>query len=115
MLDLIKSIKEIIAIVLPLLASIILLISKVSKNYKLRKFAESILVLEKVISDYMCKAEEFITLSGCDKKEWVKIKVNKFCNENNIKFNETEVDNLIENFIEISKKVNKREKDMVLL
>lgn len=115
MIEIIKEIKEIIAITVPLIAGIIFLIAKVNKNVKLRTLAESILTIEKVINDYIFQAEELVSFSGNDKKEWVKTKVNQYCINNNILYSEEEVSNLIESIIDISKKVNKREKDMIKL
>ena len=115
MLEIIKEISDLLAVVIPLLISLFILIAKLTKNTKLRILSENFIQVEKVIKKYMENAESFINYSGADKKEWVKTKVNQFCIENDMPYNESVVDSTIERFIDLTKTVNKREKDMVKL
>lgn len=115
MLEIIKDISEFLAVVIPLIISLFILIAKLTKNTKLKILSENFIQVEKEIKKCMENAESFISYSGDDKKEWVKTKVNQFCIENDIPYNETIVDSTIERFIDLTKTVNKREKDMVKL
>ena len=115
MLEMLKEIIDIIAVAIPLLISLIIVIAKLSKNTKLKRFSENLIEVEEVIKRFMENAETFINYSGADKKEWVKVKVNQYCIENGIPYNDSIVDSLIEKLIELTKTVNKREKDMVRL
>jgi|SRR5690554_3963702 len=115
MLELLNEIKEILALTIPVIISFIILISKLVKNKKLKKFAENLIEIEKISKGFICKAEDFINFSGKDKKEWVKTKVNQYCIENQINYNENIIDNIIENLLDLSKTVNKREKDRGML
>ncbi|HEY8364061.1 MAG TPA: hypothetical protein VIK84_00695 [Haloplasmataceae bacterium] len=112
MLELIKEIKEILAIIIPVIIGFIVLVSKLTKSTKLKKLAQNLIEVEKITRDYICNAEKFLNYSGQDKKEWVKTKVNQYCIENDIKYEENVIDDIIENLIVLSKTVNKREKDM---
>ena len=56
-------------------------------------------------------AEEYEDYSGEEKKEYVLTKVNQFAIENGMEFNEEDVSKKIEELIELSKIVNKREND----
>src|SRR5690554_2005534 len=115
MIEKVKEIIDIIAVALPLLISLIIVIAKLTKNTKLKKVSENLIEVEEVIKRLMESAESFINYSGSDKKEWVKIKVNQYCIENGIPYRDSIVDSLIEKLIELTKIVNKREKDMVKL
>ena len=84
---------------------------KITKNSKYRKIFENLLILKGLVKNNMYTAEGFLNFSGSDKKEWVKIKVNQYCIEHGIKYDELEVDNSIEEYIELSKTVNKREQE----
>ena len=115
MLEVLKEIIDIIAVALPLVISLIVVIAKLTKNTKLKNVSENLIEVEIVVKRFMESAESFINYSGNDKKEWVKVKVNQYCIENGIPYNDSIVDSLIERFIELTKTVNKREKDMVKL
>ena len=115
MLEKFKEIIDIIAVALPLLISLIIVIAKLTKNVKLKNISENLIEVEIIIRSFMESAESFLNYSGADKKEWVKVKVNQYCIENNIPYKDEVVDSLIEKFISLTKTVNKREKDMVKL
>ena len=112
MLDKIVEFKEWLTIVISLLISFIVILSKLFKNVKLKRVAQNLIEVEKSVKDYICQIEDFSNFAGEDKKEWVKTKVNQFCINKGIEFNEELVDEFIEMFISFSKVVNKREKEM---
>ena len=115
MLDLLIEIKEVLVLLATVLIGFIVLITKLTKNTKLKALAENLISVEKVTKTFICKAEEFMNFTGADKKEWVKTKVNQYCIENNINYEENIIDNIIENLLMLSKTVNKREKDKGIL
>lgn len=112
MLDKIVEIKELLTIVITLAISFIVLLSKLFKNVKLKRVAQNLIEVEKSVREYICQIEDFSNFTGEDKKEWVKTKVNQFCINKGIDFNEELVDEFIEMFISFSKVVNKRDKEM---
>lgn len=111
MLDKIIEAKEIITFIIPLIISFVIVLSRLFKNKKLKKLAQNLLEIEKGVKEYMCQIEDFKNFTGEDKKEWVKTKVNQYCINNGIEYDETLVDEFIETFIKFSKTVNKREKE----
>jgi hypothetical protein len=111
MLEVIKEIREILVVTIPLIIGFLILISKILKSSKLRVVAENYIDVEKVVKDFMSNAENFLNYNGTDKKEWVKTKVNQFCIENGIPYKDDMVNIIIEQFICLTKSVNKREKD----
>ena len=115
MIDILLKIQEVLAIIIPMMIGILVLISKLTKNLKLRKIAENLVKVEKVVFDYVNNAEGFVNYSGNDKKEWVKTKVNQFCITNKITYKDEIIDEIIENYITLSKTVNKRESEKEVL
>lgn len=112
-----ENIKEILAIAVTSLSLVITLltfIAKNSKNIKLRKIANNLLKITNEVNNFVVLAEEFTNYNGNDKKEWVTTKVKEYCITNNIKYNEEDISNAIENAVLISKRVNKRDKDKAL-
>lgn len=115
MLELLIEIKEILGLTVTFIIGFIILITKLTKSSKLKAIAENLISVEKVTKKFICKAEGFVNYSGQDKKEWVKTKVNQFCIENDINYDENIINNIIENLLDLSKTVNKREKDRGIL
>lgn len=111
MIETLKEIIDLIIFLVPLLISLLILSAKLSKNRRLRKYSESIIEIEKIVNKYMVSAEGFSNYSGNDKLEWVKTKVNQFCIENDINYNEEAINEIIERLIILTKKINQREKD----
>ena len=111
MIEKVEEFLDVIALVLPLIIGLIVLIAKLTKSKKLKKVFEDLIDIEKEICELMQYAESFNNYNGNDKKELVKTKVNQFCIENNIKYDDEIVNKIIEQFIILSKTVNKREKE----
>lgn len=111
MLEILKEIREYIAVVFPLIIGILILISKLTKNSKLRRLSENLVQIENVVKEYVCSAEAFLNYSGSDKKEWVKTKVNQFCIQNGIRYDNDTVEAAIEKLIYLSKTVNSHIKE----
>lgn len=72
----------------------------------------NLLAIQDVIRQFMCQAEEFKGFVGNEKLEWVKTKVNQYCIDEGISYDDKIISAAIENFIHLSKIVNKREKEM---
>jgi len=60
---------------------------------------------------FVVLAEDIKNFEGKDKKEWVLTKINQAAIEAKIPFNAALVDTIIEKVVEITKKVNCRDKD----
>lgn len=112
MIEFLEKVKEYLAVLLPVVVSFIVLLSKLTKNIKLKNFSESLLEIDEKIKEYVCLAEEFVNYDGKDKKEWVKTRINQYCIENKIMYDESFVDLEIEKLVDISKSVNKRKDEM---
>lgn len=115
MVDKLFEIKEIIVVLITFLGFILLLISKVAKNSKIRKIAENLFKLEDSIIKYMFESENFYSFTGDQKREWVKTKINQYCIDNKVAYDDQNTTNTIEKMIQVSKQINKREKDMEVL
>jgi len=89
----------------------LVLIKKLVKNIKLKNNAITLNEVERVIKGYIGIAEGFMNFSGEEKKEWVKTKINQYAIDNGFKYNEKRTDEIIENLILLTKKVNRRDKD----
>src|SRR5690554_5759176 len=115
MLEELLEIKEMIAIIISLVIGIVVLIRKLINALKLKSRLKNQISLDAVTLALVSEAEKFSSYSGEEKKEWVKTKVNQYAIINNIVFDEGVVDGVIENLIDLSKKVNKRDKDKGML
>lgn len=111
MSDTLMELEKIVTYVISIIIVIITIIINVLKALKNKKVLFNSLKLEELIKELMSIVETYHGFSGENKKEWVKVKVNQFCIDNNIKFDENEVSSKIESLIDITKSVNKREKD----
>lgn len=111
MIDKILEIKELLAVILSMIISFIVVLLKLFKNVKLKNKAQSLIEVEKSVKDNICRIEDFTNFTGIDKKEWVKTKVNQFCINKGMEYDEKIVDELIEMFISFSKLVNKTDKE----
>ncbi len=60
---------------------------------------------------FVILAEDIKNFEGKDKKEWVLTKINQAAIDAKIPFNAALVDTIIEKVVEITKKVNRRNKD----
>lgn len=60
---------------------------------------------------FVILAEDIKNFEGKDKKEWVLTKINQAAIDAKIPFNAALVDTIIEKVVEITKKVNRRDKD----
>lgn len=60
---------------------------------------------------FVVLAEDIKNFEGKDKKEWVLTKINQAAIDAKIPFNEALVDTIIEKVVDITKKVNRRDKD----
>lgn len=115
MLERLKDVLAILVTALPLVIATATFIAKNSKSKKLARLANDVNLVAKEAQKYVVAAEQFVNYAGKDKKEWVKTKVNQFAIENKIKYDEKLVDDLIEEIVAITKKVNAREKDKEVL
>lgn len=98
---------QIIGLVIPLLASISGFVIAIIKAVKGKKWK----LLEEALKDFITNAETFPNITGTEKKDMVLSWAEEFCNQQGIKFDAVKVGAIIDDFIELTKKVNQREKD----
>lgn len=84
------------------------LVVEIVKKIKKGKWSE----IPNLIKDYLPQAETLLGASGQTKKEVVMAKVRTYCAENNIQFDEDKVSEIIEEYINLTKTVNARDKDI---
>lgn len=91
---------------LGLLFTTIVFLKKFVKNKKLKKVLEKAEEITKEIIPCIMEAEKFVNYTGEEKKNFVMTKLNQFAIVNNIKFNEEETSNKIEQLVSLTKEVN---------
>lgn len=91
---------------LGLLCTTIVFLKKFVKNKRLKKVLEKAEKLTKEIIPCIMEAEKFVNYTGEEKKNFVMTKLNQFAIINNIKFNEEETSNKIEQLVSLTKEVN---------
>ena len=109
MLEILNKLYEDLILIIPSIITILIMIYKLIKNKRLKEVFQTLLTLKDITKVNMYIAEEFTHYSGEDKKEWVKTKVNQYCIDNKIRYVDAEVDRIVEELIELSNTVNKRE------
>lgn len=76
------------------------------------KFLTNFMGLLEEISTSLGFAEQMTRLNGSDKKEFAQKTIAMYCENKNIKISEEQLNNAIEILINLTKKVNAREKDL---
>lgn len=96
---------------LPFIVAAITYIAANAKNKKLKRKAENWAKIAKAAQIYVADAEQFLNFAGTEKKEWVITKINQYAIDKGIEFDVRLASALIEDIVQLSKKVNGREKD----
>ncbi|MGM9972311.1 MAG: phage holin, LLH family [Anaeroplasmataceae bacterium] len=96
---------------LGIIITILTFIIKLSKNTKVRKKAEKLLIMTSEIMNCVKEAEKFKNYTGLEKKNYVLTKINQYSIDNNIKYDEEYVSQRIEEIIETTKTVNTNNED----
>jgi hypothetical protein len=94
-----------------LLATSVTFLVKFIKSAKAKKTAENVIKICDAVVPFIEEAEKFVGYGGAAKKEYVLTKANQFAIESGIPFDAELVGEKIEEFVELSKTVNAREKD----
>lgn len=81
------------------------------KNAKAKKALKTTLDIATAIRPYVIEAEKFVNYTGAEKLNYVMTKANQYAIENGLKFDAEATKKEIEELIELTKQVNKREKD----
>ena len=92
------------------LATIIGLYAKLTGSVKAKKLAEQLNLASEYAQEAVEAAEEFTNYTGAEKKQYALTWINQKCIEAGIEFDETQVSELIEQFVALSLKVNARHK-----
>jgi len=112
MMDLLEQIKEVIVLIISLVATLVVTISQLVKEIKKKKDLISMQTLNEQLENFIKQAEKYVSFSGEEKKEWVKSCLMQYAITNKITYNDEEVNQKIENLVELSKEVNKREREL---
>ncbi len=96
---------KVVSLCVSLLISIFGFVVAVIKEVKLKKWDQ----IKSVLITFIEKAEEYTTYSGAEKKTAVLKWTKEFCDSHNIKFDVEKVSEQIEELVEFTKKVNKKD------
>lgn len=98
-------ITTIISIVVTLIGSVLGYLAK--KNDKAKKYYEAFIEVESKVKEF-CIAAEGIYKSGDQKKKYVIASINKYLNDNDIKVENEQIEQIIESVILVSKNINNK-------
>lgn len=104
----IQVIISLIGITIGFIATTATFLLKFLKNEKAKKLSQSLLTITDVIIPYIEQAEDLITLSGEEKKQYVINMVKTFAKSNNLNLDNYFVDSKIEELIVLTKQVNNK-------
>ena len=110
--DIIIDALRIAAAALPFIITATAYIAANAKNKKKKEHAENWNKIAKAAQVYVTDAEQFVNFAGSEKKEWVLTKINQYAIEKKIQFDARQASALIEDIVQLSKKVNGRDKDL---
>lgn len=96
---------KMVSLCVSLLISLFGFVVAVIKEVKLKKWDQ----IKSVLITFIEKAEEYTTYSGAEKKTAVLKWTKEFCDSHNIKFDVEKVSEQIEELVEFTKKVNKKD------
>lgn len=80
-----------------------------SRNKKLKKLAENFNIVRNYTEKFVRLAEDFTDFAGSSKKEWALNKVHGVCLEKGIPFDPVEADKILEQVVDLTKVINKRD------
>jgi len=93
-----------------LLAALVGMFAKMTGSIKAARFEKALNQVSEFARDGVETAEEFTNYSGSEKKQFALTKINQLCIENSINFDIEQASNMIEQYVQLSKKVNARHK-----
>ena len=102
---------SLIVFFLGLITSIISIVIKYTKNIKVKNNLQNMLMIIDEIIPLIIEAEEFLSYSGEEKKEYVVSRIFRKLSNCNIKIEEEKIDNIIEKLVDFTKEVNYEESD----
>ena len=105
---------SLIVFFLGLITSIISIVIKYTKNIKVKNNLQNMLMIIDEIIPLIIEAEEFLSYSGEEKKEYVISRIFRKLNNCNIKIEEEKIDDIIEKLVDFTKEVNYEESNMAL-
>ena len=97
-----------------LLVATVTFIMKLVKSAKAKKVCEQVIDIGNAVIPYIEQAETFAHYSGEEKKAFVMTKANQYAIDNGIEFDQQMVSDKIEELVNLTKEVNKREKDIIV-
>lgn len=106
MISEIKEYIELILVIIGLISAVVGLLIGLTKSEKGKAKLSKVLFYTNKISDLVVEAEKFIDLDGSAKKDYVLLAFEKLAEENGVEFDIKVADEIIEQVIDLSKKVN---------
>jgi hypothetical protein len=100
----------VISSILTLSVTIIVLLSKLINNKKLRAVAEKLIYFKGQVEKYVVIAEKIENYKGPDKKAWVMNKISEEAINLGIEFDQGLVSDLIEQLVGLTRVVNSKNK-----
>lgn len=100
-----EHIPTLIALVIVALMGIITIIKSILDN-KDESYLKHLMIVTREIEKFMKEAEKIENLSGREKKVYVMKKIEEFLEENGIMFPLSEVSEIIERIIDLTKQIN---------
>lgn len=111
MLEELDLILSLIATAIPLIGVILYLLAKLFKSKRLEKIANEYAQYQDLMKGLIVQAEKFGSKQGDKKKEWVLEQLHSYAEKVGFDYDEDELSEMIEDVIDLTKKVNKRAKD----
>ena len=112
-LKLISQIASIALFVATIILGVLIAAFKKSGNKKLKKAADALELAKTAIvsfrsaaQTFMTEAEQFLDYSGEEKKVYVVTRLKEWCINNNVEYDESSINGVIEDLITFSKQVN---------
>lgn len=105
-LDKVELFLSFLVTVFGLLISTFTFLLKSVKNGKAKQIAQQILNVTEAMIPYIEQAEKFLNYSGEEKKAYVITRIKEYAIENKIKIDNDFIDKKIEEFVELTNKVN---------
>lgn len=99
---------------LGLMITALTFIMKFVKSAKAKKICEQTIEIGNAVIPYIEQAEGFLHYSGTEKKAFVMTKANQYAIEKGMRFDADLVGEKIEELVKLTKKVNRREKDLIV-
>lgn len=95
-----------VSTILGLLVTLVTYILKFVGNKKVKEKALNFINISEKLIELITEVEKYSTLKGTEKKRYVLRKIEEYADENNLKYDEEEISNKIEELVSLTRSVN---------